>query len=145
MKECYVQRVGAVVTEDRMMTVGANVMQCGIRHSAMQVMIKTLGYQKVCCHHVPLMLKGRHKRACMDVSSLFLHQHSAKGGDYLLNTVTGNGSRFHCFDQKTKLQSYKCHGTASPRRMRPETYHLLEKLLEHFSGMLSVPTGYFPL
>jgi hypothetical protein len=47
--ECNKQKIEVLITEDKRAMVKEIVVPCGIRHSAVQKMIKTLGYQKVCC------------------------------------------------------------------------------------------------
>jgi hypothetical protein len=51
--ECNKQKIDAVITEDKRAMVREIVVLCGIGHSAVQKMKKTLGYQKVCCDWVP--------------------------------------------------------------------------------------------
>jgi hypothetical protein len=46
-------RKEVLVTEKKRAVFREIVVQCGIRHSAVQKMIKTLEYQKVCCDWVP--------------------------------------------------------------------------------------------
>jgi hypothetical protein len=89
-------------SSQKTVTVTETVAQLSTGHSDMQKIIKILGYQKMCCHWVPLLLTNEYKRACMDVSSQLLQQHAAKGDEILLNTVTDAGSWFHHFDLKTK-------------------------------------------
>jgi hypothetical protein len=53
------------------------VAQLSTGHNDLQMIIKILGYQKMCCHWVPLLLTNEYKRACMDVLSHLLQQHAA--------------------------------------------------------------------
>jgi hypothetical protein len=56
------QKINALVA-DQMVTVREIIAQHGIRHNAMQEMVKYLGYQKHCCHWVPLLMMEENKRA----------------------------------------------------------------------------------
>jgi hypothetical protein len=78
------------------------VVQLVSSDSAVQEMIKGLGYKKVSCHWVSQLLADRQKRTHLGVWSQLLHQHTAESSDFLLNILTSNESWFHHFDTKEK-------------------------------------------
>jgi hypothetical protein len=51
--ECNEQEVDALITKDQRVMVMNTAAQLGIGHSVMYGIIKTLRYQKICCHWVP--------------------------------------------------------------------------------------------
>lgn len=77
------------------------VEQLGNGHSAVQEMVKTLGYQKVYCHWILWLLMDEHRRAHLDALSQLLQRYTAKGDHFVLNPVTSNKSWFPHFDPKT--------------------------------------------
>jgi len=55
------KRVGEVIKEDRRVTLDAIATKLGIGHSAVQEMIGSLDYRKICAHWVPRLLTEDHK------------------------------------------------------------------------------------
>jgi hypothetical protein len=121
------QKVDALITEDQRVMTREIVLQPHTGHNAMQVMLKTLKYQKLCHYWVSQLLMDKHERACTDVSTQLLQQHAAEDDDFLLNIVTGDESRFHHFDPKTKLHRMERLHAVSPKK-KPEPYSRLEEL-----------------
>ncbi|PNF23926.1 hypothetical protein B7P43_G12407 [Cryptotermes secundus] len=59
--ECNEERVDEIIEDDRCVTVGTIALNLGIGHSAVQEMIESLGYTKVCARWVPWLLTKDHK------------------------------------------------------------------------------------
>jgi hypothetical protein len=83
------QKVDALITEDQRAMTREIVLQPHTGHNVMQVMLKTLKYQKVCHYWVSQLLMDNHETVCIDV---LLQQLAAEGDDFLLNIVTGDES-----------------------------------------------------
>jgi len=54
------KRVDEIIKEDRRVTLGAVATELGIGHTAVQEMIGSLGYWKICAHWVPRLLTEDH-------------------------------------------------------------------------------------
>ncbi|PNF20372.1 hypothetical protein B7P43_G12427 [Cryptotermes secundus] len=59
--ECNKERMDEIIQDDRRVTVDTIAQKLGIGHSAVQEMIESLGYRKVCARWVPLLLAEDHK------------------------------------------------------------------------------------
>jgi hypothetical protein len=57
--------------------------------------IKTLRYQKICCHWVPWLLTEEYKRACMNVSLQLFQSHAADSDDFVTNSQWRDTSFFN--------------------------------------------------
>jgi len=55
------ERVDEIIEDNRRVTVDTIARTLGIGHSAVQKMIESLGYRKVCAHWVPHLLTEDHK------------------------------------------------------------------------------------
>ncbi|PNF15156.1 hypothetical protein B7P43_G14826, partial [Cryptotermes secundus] len=86
-------------------------------HSAVQEMIESLGYRKVCAHWVPRLLTEDHKE--------LLQRYRHEGDEFLLCNVTGDESWFHHFEPETKRQSMEWHHLNSPSKRRQRQCHQL--------------------
>ncbi|PNF21076.1 hypothetical protein B7P43_G06056 [Cryptotermes secundus] len=59
--ECNKERMDEIIQDDRHVTVVTIARKLGIGHSAVQEMIESLGYRKVCARWVPWLLTEDHK------------------------------------------------------------------------------------
>jgi hypothetical protein len=84
----------------------------GIGHSAVQEMIESLGYRKVCACWVLRLLTEDHKGQRKAITSELLQRYRHKGDDFLLCIVTGDESWF----QKAVRQSLRMAGMEFYRR-----------------------------
>jgi len=55
------KRLDKIIKEDRRVTLDAIATKLGIRHNAVQEMIRSLGYRKICVRWVPSLLTEDHK------------------------------------------------------------------------------------
>ena len=55
------ERVDEIIQDDRHVTVDTIARTLGLGHNAVQEMIESLGYRKVCAHWVPRLLTEDHK------------------------------------------------------------------------------------
>jgi hypothetical protein len=103
--------------------------QLGTGHHTTLEMITTLGLQKVCSHWAPHLLKNKHKKTCLDVSSELLQQHIANGDNFLFNNVTDDENWFHHINPEIKQQSMEWHHMMSPRKKVPRTAPLASRVI----------------
>ncbi|PNF14306.1 hypothetical protein B7P43_G06790 [Cryptotermes secundus] len=99
------ERVDEIIQDDRRMTVEKIAQKLGIGHSAIQEMIESLGYRKVCVRWVPRLFAEDHKSQRKAITSELLQRYQHEGDDFLLCIVTRDESWFHHFEPETKQQS----------------------------------------
>lgn len=63
------ERVDALIRDDRRVTVRAIAAELGIGYSAVQEMVETLGYRKICARLVPHLVTEDHKLQRKNTSS----------------------------------------------------------------------------
>jgi len=83
-------------------TLDAVATKLGTGHNAVQEMIGSLGYRKICARLVPLLLTEDHKVQRKATTSEMLPRYRDEGDDLLLNIVTGDEGWFHHLDPETK-------------------------------------------
>ena len=83
------------------MTLDTVATKLGIGHNAVQEMIGSLGYQKICARWVPRLLTEDHKVQRKAITSEMLWRYRDEGDDFLLSIVTGEESWFHHFDPES--------------------------------------------
>ena len=83
----------------------------GIGRNAVQEMVESLGYRKVCARWVQ-------RKA---ITSELLQRYRHEGDDFLLRIVTGDESWFHYFEPETKRQSMEWHHLHSPAKKKVKT------------------------
>jgi len=98
-----------IIKEDRRVTLDAIATKFGIGHNAVQEMIGSLGYRKICVRWVPRLLTEDHKVQRKAITSEMLPRYRDEGDDLLLSIVTGDESWFHHFHPETKRQSMEWH------------------------------------
>jgi hypothetical protein len=113
------KRVYEIIKEDRRVTLDAVEAKLGIGHNAVQEMIGSLGYWKICARWAPHLLTEDHKVQQKAISSQILWRYRDEGDDLLLIIVTGDKSSFHHFDPETKQQSMEwCFDSPQQRNQR---------------------------
>jgi len=101
----------------------------GIGHNAVQEMIESLGYRKVCARWVPRLLTKDHKGQRKAITSELLQRYRHEGDDFLLRIVTGDESWFHHFEPETKRQSMEWHHLHSPSKKKAKTVPSAAKVM----------------
>ena len=97
-----------IIQDDRRVNVDTIARTLGIGHNAVQEMIESLGYRKVCARALRLLTED-HKGQQKAITSELLQRYRHEGDDFLLCIVTGDESWFHRFEPETKRQSMKWH------------------------------------
>ncbi|PNF37140.1 hypothetical protein B7P43_G00383 [Cryptotermes secundus] len=82
------ERLDEIIQDDRHVTVDTIARKLGIGHSAVQEMIESLGYRKVCARWVPRLLTEDHKGQQDAITSELLQRYRHEGDDLLLCIVT---------------------------------------------------------
>ena len=81
-----------IIQDDRHVTVDTIARTLGIGHNAVQEMIESLGYRKVCARLVPHLLAEDHKVQQKTITSELLQRYRHESDDFLLRIVTGDES-----------------------------------------------------
>ena len=77
------ERVDALIREDRRITVNEIATKLAVGHSAVQEMIHSLGYRKVCARWVPRLLTEDHKLQRRTITHNLLQRFENEGDDFL--------------------------------------------------------------
>ena len=85
------KKVDEIIQDDRHVTVDTMARTLGIGHNAVQEMIESLGYRKVCARWVPRLLTKEHKGQRKAITSELLQRYRHEGDDFLLRIVTKAG------------------------------------------------------
>ena len=101
----------------------------GIGHNAVQEMIESLGYRKVCSRWVPRLLTKDHKGQRKAITSELLQRYRHERDDFLLRIVTGDESWFHHFEHETKRKSMEWHHLHSLSKKKAKTVPLVAKMI----------------
>jgi len=76
------ERVDEIIQDDRRVTVDTIARTVGLGHNAVQEMIESLGYRKVCAHWVPRLLTEDHKVQRKAITSELLQRYRHEGDDF---------------------------------------------------------------
>jgi len=76
--------VDEIIQDDRRVTVDTKDRTIGLGHNAVQEMIESLGYRKVCALWVPRLLKEDNKGQRKAITSELLQRYRHEGDDILL-------------------------------------------------------------
>ena len=123
------KRVDEIIKEDRHVTRDKIATKLGKGHNAVQEMIGSLGYQKICAHWVPHLLTEDHKIQQKAITSEMLRRYRDEGDDFLLNIVTGDKTWFHHFDPETKQRSMEWHHLDATTKKKPKTMPSAKKIM----------------
>ena len=118
-----------IIQDNRHVTVDTIARTLGIGHDAIQEMIESLGYRKVCARWVPHLLTENHKGQRNAITSELPQIYRHEGDDFLLHIVTGDKSWFHHFEHETKWQSMEWHHLHSPSKKKAKTVPSAAKVM----------------
>ena len=76
------ERMDEIIQEDRRVTVDTIARTLGIGHNAVQEIIESLGYRKVCARWVPRLLTKDHKVQRKAITSELLQRYRQEGDDF---------------------------------------------------------------
>jgi len=123
------KRADEIIKEDRRVTLDEIATKLGIGHNAVQEMIGSLGYWKICALWVPHLLTEDHKVQRKAITSEMLLRYRDEGDAFLLSIVTDDESWFHHFDPETKRQIMEWHHLDSPTKKKPKTMPSAKKIM----------------
>ena len=76
------ERVDEIIQDDRLVTVDTIARALGIGHNAVQEMVESLGYRKVCARSVPRLLTEEHKGQRKAITSELLQRYRHEDNDF---------------------------------------------------------------
>ena len=123
------KRVDEIIKEDRGVTLDAIAEKLGIGHSAVQEIIGSLGYWKICARWVLRLLTEARKVQRKAITLEMRQRYRDERDDFLLSIVTGDESCFHHFDPETKRQGMEWHHLDSPTKKKPKTVPSAKKIM----------------
>jgi len=121
------ERVDEIIQDDRRVTVDTLAQTLGLGHNAVQEMIESLGYRKVCARWVPRLLTEDHKGQQKAITSELLQRYRHKGEDFLLRIVTGDESWFHISSLKRNSRVWNGAICILHQRRRQRQCHQLRR------------------
>jgi len=123
------ERVDEIIQNDRHVSVDTIARTLGIGHNAVQEMIESLGYRKVCARWVQQLLTKDHKCQRKAITSELLQRYRHEGDDFLLLIVTGDESWFHHFEPEMKWQNMEWHHLHFPSKKKAKTVPSAAKVM----------------
>ncbi|PNF18456.1 hypothetical protein B7P43_G09006 [Cryptotermes secundus] len=123
------ERVDEIIQEDRRVTVDTIARKLGTGHTAVQEMIESLTYRKVCARWIPRLLTEDHKGQRKAITSELLQRYRHESDDFFLCIVTGDESWFHYFGPETKRQSMEWHHLHSQSKKKAKTVPSAAKVM----------------
>jgi len=121
------ERVDEIIQDDRRVTVDTIARTLGLGHNAVQEMIGSLGYRKVCARWVPRLLTKDHKGQRKAITSELLQRYRHEGYDFLLRIVTGDESWFHHFEPERNGRVWNGAICILHQRRRQRQCHQLQR------------------
>ena len=88
--------------------------ELSISFSALETMVATLEYRKVCAKWVPRLLTQEHKEHHMQVCPDLLNQYKAEDDSFLERIITGDETCCHHYEPESKQQSMDWRHVNSP-------------------------------
>ena len=98
-------RIDEIIRNDRRVTVLDIIQTIGIGSHAVQNIITELGYRKVCARWVPRQLTDELKQTLLNGCIQLLQRYQSEGNAFTESIITGDESRVHHYEPKTKRQS----------------------------------------
>ena len=93
-------------------------MELNIGFNALETMVATLEYHKVCTRWVLRMLTQEHKEHCMQVCQDLLNQYEAECHSFLDRNITGDEMWCHHYKPESKWQSMEWQHVNSPLKKK---------------------------
>ena len=99
------ERLAQLIRANRRITTRELCTELNIGFSALETMVATLEYRKVCARWVPRMLIQGHKEHRMQICQDLLNQYEAEGDSFLDRIITGDETWCHHYEPESKRQS----------------------------------------
>jgi len=104
-------------------------MELNISFSALEMMVATLEYRKVCTRWVPRMLTQERKEHPMQVCQDLLNQYEAEGDSFLDCIITSDKTWSHHYEPESKRQSMEWRHVNSPSKKKFKTLPSVGKVM----------------
>jgi hypothetical protein len=95
--------------------------ELNISFNALETMVATLEYRKVCARWVPQMLIQEHKEHRMQVCRDIFNQYEAEGDSFLDRIITGDEMWCHHYEPESKWQSMEWRCELPIKEKVPDT------------------------
>jgi len=115
------ERLDQLIRANRRITTRELCTELNIGCNALEAMVATLGYRKVCARWVPRMLTQEHKENRMQVCQDLLNQYEADGDSFLDRIITGDETWCHHYEPESKRQSMEWRHVNSPSKKKFKT------------------------
>jgi len=97
--------------------------------SALETMVATLEYHKVCARWVPRMLTEEHKEHRMQVCQDLLNEYEAEGDSLLDRIITGDETWCHHYEPESIRQSMEWQHVNFPSKKKFKTLPSVGKVM----------------
>jgi len=123
------ERLDQFICANRRITTTELCTELKIGFNALETMVATLEYRKVCARWVPRMLTREHKEHRMQVCQDLLHQYEAEGDSFLDRITTGDKTCCHHYEPESKRQSMEWRHVNSPSTKKFKTLPSVGKVM----------------
>ena len=103
--------------------------ELNIGFNALEMMVATLEYCKVCARWVPQMFTQEHKEHSTQVCQDVLNQYKAEGDSFLDHIITGDETWCHHYEPESKQQSMEWRLMNFPSKKKCKTLPSLGKVM----------------
>jgi len=115
------ERLYQLIRANRWITTRELCTELNIGCSALETMVATLEYRKVCARWVPRMLTQEHKELRMQNCQDLLNQYEAEGDSFLDRIITGDEKWCHHYEPESRRQSMEWRHVNSPSKNKFKT------------------------
>jgi len=115
------ERLVQLIRANRRITTRELCTKLNIGFSALETMVATLEYSKVCARWVPRILTQEHKEHRMQFCQDLLKQHEAEGDSFLDRIITGDETWCHHYEPESKRQFVEWRHVNSPSKKKFKT------------------------
>jgi len=112
------ERLNQLIRTNRRITTRELCTELNIGFFALETIVATLEYRKVCTRWVPQMLTQEHKEHRMQVCRDLLNQYEAEGDSFLDRITTSDEMWCHHYEPESKRQSMKWRHVESPSKKK---------------------------
>jgi len=115
------ERLDQLIRANRRITTRELCMELNIGCNALETVVATLEYRKVCARSVPFMFTQEHKEHRMQVCQDLLNQYEAEGDSFLDRIITGEEACCQHYEPESKRQSMEWRHVNSPSKEKFKT------------------------
>ena len=123
------ERLDQLIRANRRITTRELCTELNIGSNALEMMLATLEYCKVCARWVPRMLTHEHKEYRMQVCQDLLNQYEAESDSFLDRLITGDETWCHHYEPESKGQSMEWRHVNSQSKKKSKTLSLAGKVM----------------